>query len=47
MSVKNLKAKAILQDVELAVHNKWDEVILKSDAQQIIHMLQGTQQRVD
>lgn len=47
MSAKNLEAKEILQAVELVVHDKWDDVIIESDAQQIINMLQGTQLQMD
>lgn len=42
-SAKNLKAKEILQAVQFAVQHEWNEVVIESDEQQMINMLQGTQ----
>lgn len=46
-SAKNLEANAIFPAVELTIHHKWKEVIIESNAQQIVQMLIGTQQEMD
>lgn len=37
---KITKARAIMQAVELALHHKWDDVVIESDAHAIIQSLQ-------
>lgn len=38
-AVKNLEAKAIMQAVELTIYHIWEDVIVESDAKNIIEML--------
>lgn len=45
--MKNLEAKALMQAVELARYHNWEDIIVESDAKNIIEMLQGKRQGMD